>query len=67
MPSTEDNVFVLVKVTEEVCASRLQDKGIVKDEMPANTYRPSKIPGVGPKGHEVYYYDLTSLKSVKYN
>ena len=62
MPATNDNGFGLGKVTEEVWAIRLQDKGTSeKAEMPSNTYRRLKIPGVGPKGHEVYYYDLTSL------
>ena len=59
---TNDNVFASGKVTKEVWATLLQDKGTSeKDDIPANTYCRSKIPGVGPKGHEVYYFDLTSL------
>ena len=61
MPATDDNGFASVKVNEEVWATRLQDKGNKKEEMPANTYHCSKIPSVGPNGHDVYYYNLTSL------
>ena len=59
-PATDSDTFLPVMIESDLWINRIQDKGCAKDVMPANTYRRSQIPGIGPKGHETYYYDLTS-------
>ena len=59
-PAPEISGYMSVKVADEKWHARLQDKGCDKDGMPSKTYNRSQIPGIGPKGHEVFYYDLTS-------
>ena len=60
-PAPNINGYMSVKVTDERWHARLQDKGCDKDGMPSKTYNRSQIPGIGPKGHEVFYYDLTAI------
>ena len=60
-PAPDINGYMSVKVPDEKWDTRLQDKGCDKGGMPSKTYNRSQIPGIGPKGHEVYYYDLISL------
>ena len=60
-PAPDINGYMSVKVPDEKWDTRLQDKGCDKEGMPSKTYNRSQIPGIGPKGHEVYYYDLISL------
>ena len=60
-PLPDINGYMSVSIADERWHARLQDKGCDKDKMPSKTYNRSQIPGIGPKGHEVFYYDLTSL------
>ena len=59
-PSNNTDAFSAVMIVSDLWISRIQDRGCAKDSMPAATYRRSQIPGIGPKGHETFYYELTS-------
>ena len=59
-PANESNHFPAVTIESDLWMNRIQDKGCAKDAMLANTYCRSQIPSIGPKGHETYFYDLTS-------
>ena len=58
--ATDSDTFSPVMIEGDLRINRIQDKGCAKDGMPANTYCRSQIPGIGPKGHDTYFYDLTS-------
>ena len=55
-----DDPFSSVRVPDALWTTRLQDKGCSKEMMPAKLYNRAQIPPIGPKGDEIYYFDLTS-------
>ena len=59
--SVSDDGYASVRVPDDVWKARIQDKGCTKEQMPAKTYERSQIPPIGPDGHQIYYYALTSI------
>ena len=59
--SVSDDGYASVRVPDDVWKARIQDKGCTKEKMPAKTYERSQIPPIGPDGHQIYYYALTSI------
>ena len=53
--------FYNLRIEEVIWKQRIQDVGCTKDALPAPTCQRSKIPLIGPKGHEKYYYQLTAI------
>ena len=59
--AVSDDGYASVRVPDDVWKARIQDKGCTKEQMPAKTYERSQIPPIGPDGHQIYYYALTSI------
>ena len=48
-------------VPDDVWKSRLQDKGVSKENLPNRAYHGVQIPASGTKDDPIYYYDLSCI------
>ena len=57
----DEYISSLVKFSDEVWLSRIQDKGVSKELLAKKSYKQSQIPPIGPEGEELYYYGLSCI------
>ena len=57
----DDNLSSSAKFFDEVWHSRIQDKGVTKEQLKKKSYKQYQITPVGSEGEELYYYGLSCI------